>query len=217
MYISETFTYSKREDLSIVIPHVFESIFFELQAAKRKPIIVGVIYRPNSHPRADLDFFTRTVLYIQDKISSENKIAYLMGDFNINLLNVATHQKTNDFIDNVIAQGFIPNISKPTRITSTTATLIDHLYSNHTHTEYDSGIIIADMTDHFGIFHLIYGTPTVHNIKYKHTRQLNEYNILKFRNLLAKADYTSVQIQLQRHMDHTEAGYLKTKSMFTFP
>jgi hypothetical protein len=24
-----------------------------------------------------------------------------MGDFNINLLNVATHQKTNDFIDNV--------------------------------------------------------------------------------------------------------------------
>ena len=62
---------------------------------------MGVIYHPNYHPRADLDFFTRTVLYIQDKISSENKIAYLMGDFNINLLNVAIHQKTNDFIDNV--------------------------------------------------------------------------------------------------------------------
>ena len=31
-----------------------------------------------------------------------------MGDFNINFLNVATHQKTYDFIDNVIAQGFIP-------------------------------------------------------------------------------------------------------------
>ena len=67
------------------------------------------------HPRADLDFFTRTVLYIQNKISSENKIAYLMGDFNINLLNVATHQKTNDFIS---------YITKPTRITSTTAPLI---------------------------------------------------------------------------------------------
>ena len=72
LYISETFTYSKLENLSIFIPHVFESIFFELQAAKRKPIIVGVIYRPNSHPRADLEcfFFTRTVLYIQDKLSS---------------------------------------------------------------------------------------------------------------------------------------------------
>ena len=115
-----------------------------------------------------------------------------MGDFNINLLNVATHQKTNDFIDNVIAQGFIPYITKPTRITSTTATLIDHLYSNHTHIEYDSGIIITDMTDHFVIFYLIYGIPTVHNIKYKQTRQLNECNILKFRNLLAIADYTEV-------------------------
>ena len=88
-----------------------------------------------------------------------------------------------------MAQGFIPYITKPTRITSTTATLIDHLYFNHTHTEYDSGIIITDMTDHFGIFHLIYGIPTVHNIKYKQTRQLN---ILKFKTLLTKADYTSV-------------------------
>ena len=31
LYISETFTYSKREDLSIFIPHVLESIYFELQ------------------------------------------------------------------------------------------------------------------------------------------------------------------------------------------
>ena len=100
-----------------------------------------------------------------------------MGDFNINLLHFATHQIMNDFINNIIAQGFNPHITKPTRITSTTAILIDHLYSNHTHTDYDSGIIITDMTDHFGIFHLIYGIPPVHNIKYKQTRQLNERNI----------------------------------------
>ena len=100
-----------------------------------------------------------------------------MGDCNIYLLNCATHQQTNDFIDNVIAQGFIPHIKTPTRITSTTATLIDHLYSNHTHTDYDFGIIITYMTDHFGIFHLIYGIPPVHNIKYKQTRQLDESNI----------------------------------------
>ena len=97
--------------------------------------------------------------------------------FYINLLNFVTHQKMNVFIDNVIAQGFIPHITKSTRITSTTATLIDHLYSNHTHTDYDSGIIITDMTDHFEISHLIYGIPPVHNIKYKQTRQLNECNI----------------------------------------
>ena len=58
-----------------------------------------------------------------------------MGDFNIYLLiKFATHPKTNDCIDNVIAQGFIPHTTNPARITSTTATVIDHLYSYHTHT-----------------------------------------------------------------------------------
>ena len=87
------------------------------------------------------------------------KIAYLMGDYNINLLTFATHQKTNDFIDSVIAQVFIPHITKPTRLTSISATIIDHISSNHIHPNYESGIIVTDIADHFGIYHLIYGTP----------------------------------------------------------
>ena len=82
-----------------------------------------------------------------------------MGDYNINLLNFATYQKTNDFIDSVIAQGFIPHITKATRITSISATIIDNIYSNHIHPNYESGIIVTDIADHFGIYHLIYGTP----------------------------------------------------------
>ena len=103
--------------------------------------------------------FISKIIEIQHKISNENRIAYLMGDYNINLLNFVTHQKTNDFVDNVISQGFIPHITKPTRITSNSATLIVHLYSNHNHPNYESGIIVTDVADHFGIFHIIYGTP----------------------------------------------------------
>ena len=159
IYINDNFTYTKREDLSIFIPHVFESIFCEVQDNQNKPVIVGVVYRPNSAHRADVDVFICKVIEIQYKISNENKIAYLMGDYNINLLNFVTHQKTNDFVDNVIAQVFIPHTTKPTRITSNSATLIDHVYSNHNHPNYESGIIITDVADHFGIFHIIYGTP----------------------------------------------------------
>ena len=71
-------------------------------------------------------------------------------------------------------QGCIPRITKPTRITSTTATPIDHLCSNRTHTNYDSRIIVTDMTIHFRIFHLEYGTPRMHKVEYKQTRQLNK-------------------------------------------
>ena len=50
IYINDSFTYTKREDLSTFIPHVFESIYFEVQNNKNKPLIVGVVYRPNSAP-----------------------------------------------------------------------------------------------------------------------------------------------------------------------
>ena len=89
---------------------------------------MGVIYRPNTLPRADLDQFISNVLEIQGKISNENKISYLMGDYNINLLNPGINSKTNELIYDVISQGFLPYILKPTRVTDTSATLIDHIY-----------------------------------------------------------------------------------------
>ena len=63
------YIYIRREDLSIFIPHAFEYIFFEVQANQNKPIIVGVIDRPNSPPLADLDLLMSKILTIH-KISN---------------------------------------------------------------------------------------------------------------------------------------------------
>ena len=71
---------------------MFESVFLEIQGNCSKPIIVGVIYHPNSLHRADIDLFLSKILQIHDKILSKNKIAYLMGDYNINLLSFVTHK-----------------------------------------------------------------------------------------------------------------------------
>ena len=69
------------------------NLFFEIQGNHSKPIIVGVIYRLNSLPHAGINLFLSKILQIHDKILSKNKIAYLMGDYDINLLNVVTHKK----------------------------------------------------------------------------------------------------------------------------
>ena len=74
-----------------------------------------------------------------------------MGDFN---KKIGTNKETNDFIHCNSTRIYSLH-NKANKIMSTTAPLIDHLYSNHTHTNYDSGIIVTDMTDHFGIFHLV--------------------------------------------------------------
>ena len=129
-----------------------------------KPVIVGVIYRPNTQPRANFDLFTNYILEMHGKISNESKLAYLMGDYNINLLNFGTHQKINQFLDDVISQGFVPHITKPTRITPISATLIDYIYSNHTsfYANFNYGIVITDVADHFEIFHVAYQDNVKH-------------------------------------------------------
>ena len=48
-----------------------------------------------------------------------------MGDFN--LLNSDSHSATSEFLDNMISLMLLPIISRPTRVTSSSATLIDNI------------------------------------------------------------------------------------------
>ena len=85
-------------------------------------------------------------------LAGENKEIYIMGDMNIDLLKLNEHWKTGEYVENIFTHGFIPLITKPTRITDHSATLIDHIYTNRTDTNMTSGIIMTDISDHFGIF-----------------------------------------------------------------
>ena len=118
-----------------------------------------------------------------------------MGDFNIDLLKVNIHAKTNEFVNDVISQGFLPKITRPTRITPHSATLIDHIYSNDnrpTSQNSTSGIIITDVADHFGTFHIVNKCKQPPVQKYSQIRQMKTDNVLRFNNILANANYSSV-------------------------
>jgi len=60
IFVRNEIQFKIREDLSIFLPHVFESIFLETES-KTKNTIIGVIYRPNTLPRADLNLFYSTI------------------------------------------------------------------------------------------------------------------------------------------------------------
>ena len=50
---------------------------------------------------------------------------------NIDLLKFSTHDKTNYYIETLFTKGYLHLlITKPTRVTSHSATLIDHIYTN---------------------------------------------------------------------------------------
>ena len=116
-----------------------------------------------------------------------------MGDMNIDLLQFSSHAKTEEYLENIFTSGFIPLITKPTRITPFSATLIDHIYTNKQLIESSSGIVICDVSDHFGIFSII---KTPHH-KYKNNqpveyRSYSPENTLKFKQLLQNSDFIPV-------------------------
>ena len=56
-----------------------------------------------------------------------------MGDFNMNLLQTDSEGKIGDFYNILTSHLFVPHISLPTRITSKSKSLIDHIFSNDPH------------------------------------------------------------------------------------
>ena len=95
-----------------------------------KKVLIGMIYRP---PDTPISMFNEHLKNVIESIKCSNIPCYLLGDFNINLLNQSSHQATSDFLDILYSGGFTPLISRPTRITENSATLIDHIYTYSYH------------------------------------------------------------------------------------
>ena len=87
-----------------------------------------------------------------EKVSKEQKQIFLLGDFNINLLNYNIHQPTNNFLDSLASNSTIPYIMQPTRLTSHSKTLIDNIFSNILSSEIMSGNLTATISDHLPQF-----------------------------------------------------------------
>jgi Txe/YoeB family toxin of Txe-Axe toxin-antitoxin module len=89
--------------------------------------IIAAVYRP---PDTDVCSFNDILSELLGRIRHENKLMYLMGDFNINLLNCDSHVPSSEFLDVLHSNSFFPLITKPTRIQQDTASLIDHIFCN---------------------------------------------------------------------------------------
>ena len=88
-------------------------------------------------------------------ISKENKICYVLGDWNLDLINHHCHETTGEFLEIMYSRMFFPLITRPTRITSNTATLIDNIFTNNLNNFSVSGLMFWDISDHLPIFTLL--------------------------------------------------------------
>ena len=101
------------------------------------------------------DFNCNYLNKLLENISKEQKSTFLLGDFNVNLLNYNEHNQTNEFLDSLLSNSFILLILQPTRITSHSNTLIDNIFSNVIDPDIILGNLTATRSDHLPQFAII--------------------------------------------------------------
>src|SRR6218665_2115072 len=126
-----------------------EYLLINITLKANSTMLIASIYRP---PGSDPHKFNIDMINLNNSMVNSNKICYICGDFNLNLMNYDSHAPTNEFLNNMFSSGFRPLITSPTRLTEHYATLIDNIFSNALTYKEISGILYADISDHLPIF-----------------------------------------------------------------
>ena len=146
--IRDGITHKRRKDLDIMIEKEVESTYVEMTAKCGKWIILGSVYKSCNTNDEKLKTHHAEVC---SKIKQEkyNKELVVGMDHNMDLLNSHEHRRTQQFLDILLNNDLIPTITRPTRITKTSATLIDNVFiSKMLQQSFDSMILIEEISDH---------------------------------------------------------------------
>ena len=157
-YIKNNICYNNHSKL----PTNVEGIIFDILIPKTKSFTVGIFYRPPNQTD-----FIENISKEFSNIDFCEKECYLLGDFNINTLcnnknifkmnksalksdQVSTLQK--QYVELCSLYGLKQLIDEPTRITCSTASIIDHLLSNCEKKISQCGVLDISLSDHQMIF-----------------------------------------------------------------
>lgn len=84
-------------------------------------------------------------------LRNKSKEVILLGDFNIDLLKINEHTDSNVFYNCLTSYHYLPTITRPTRITTNTSSLIDNIYCSSWSKLLYSYVIVSDLSDHFPV------------------------------------------------------------------
>ena len=149
-----------------------------------------VTYKP---PKTNIDSYSDVFTELLDKLH-DPKNCYIAGDFNIDLLKSDSNVETNAFVDTLLSYSFFPTITKPTRITRESATLIDNIYTNAFDQSINNvnGILYTDISDHLPIFIIHYETEHKHRPEKYLKCIYSAQSADKFREDISRVDWSVI-------------------------
>ena len=199
--VIEKFKYVKKFSFADSYNHCLAT---EVNINNKVNIFLNVYRSPNSLNESFPDLFNNII----EKVKSST--CFILGDTNYNLLNLNSHNPTEEYYNNLISASFKPLIWKPTRITEYSSTLIDHIWTNDLrHTSImKSSIIVTDISDHLPCITVL-TNPELELSGYKMVtrRIINDNNMFNFQNRIDKAKYALAFHVKNRHETNIDSKF----------
>lgn len=171
----------------------FVSLYRPPDNHTKKLKIDGKIYDSNFEPFLEQ---LENVIQTLAKLCKNNENFYIGGDMNINLLQLnSTVNLYRDLVDSYNLN-IVNNV--PTRVTNTSATLIDHIITNNHSTDIDVVTLATNLSDHhYTILSLSLDHDflnTVNSKKTVFTRNFNKENMEYFHRILLRENWFELMI-----------------------
>ena len=137
-------------------------ICIEICKPRSRPFLISVWYRP---PNSEMKLFDFFEIFLS-KCDAESKELIVIGDINCNMIKSPKDSSTKKLIFLSALYNLEQLIKEPTRVTSTSSSLIDLVFTNQPNNISNSGVIDLGLSDHS----LIYAVKKVTMPKYRQTR-----------------------------------------------
>ena len=188
-----------------------EHCIVELKTDNRNILLVSAYRPPNTNAKVFLYEYNRLLNNLKQRKDHEIIIGM---DHNLDLLKSHLNQATNDFMDMNLDNELIPCITKPTRITKTSTTLIDNIMiSRSLQHSYDSFLLIEDISDHFACLVVLKDQKrSTKGPRFITTRNLDDCKINEIILALQKNNWSESLSELDANsrFDHFHSVLIKT-------
>ena len=186
IYIKETLRHTYCPDLTNF--NNTEVVWVRIDNKSSPSFYVSCVY----NPKADDENYYQCMLNNFENVLAKNKEIVILGDLNINYIfdeNLCENQA--HFIETLLCCKQL--IVEPTRVTQSSQSVIDHIYTTMPHNHLDHGILKYTLSDHYFLFTTLKCRRQASPPKRIHKKDYNGININDFiRDLMDIGLYSGV-------------------------